>query len=151
MTIDVGSPQGTVKAAGAAFVTDVLARLQDLPSEPSADLQLEVDRLNSRVFRVRRQTAGTSESVVVKRLTPALAERNVLVIQRWLPGLGLAHAAPALLGTVGDGSDTLVWQVYEDLGTTVLDGRHPDSIATAAAVDLLAELHTRASSAPLLT
>jgi len=150
MTIEVRRPQRTVTSAGAAFVDAVCARLQDLPSEPSADSQLDVDRLNSRVFRVRRQSAGTIESVVIKRLTPALAEHNELVLRRWLPGLGLAHAAPALLGTVGETSAAFVWQVYEDLGTTVLNGRHPDSIAAAAAVDLFAELHTRAASATVL-
>lgn len=150
MTIDVGSTQRAANSAAASFVDDVCALLQELTSEPSADSQFDVDRLNPRVFRVRRRSTGTGESVVVKRLTPALAERNELLIRRWLPSLSLTHAAPALLGTVGDRSATFVWQVHEDLGTTVLDGRHPEPLAVAAAVELFAELHTRAAGTPLL-
>ena len=150
MSIDFGSEQRAANRAGQAFINHVRAALHDLPGEPSPDARLDVDRLNSSVFRLRRRATGATESVVVKRLTAAVAERNELVLGRWLPDLGLAHAAPALLGTVTSQSSAFVWQLYEDLGTNVLDGRNPDPRAVGAAVELVAELHTRAAGAALL-
>jgi hypothetical protein len=80
-----------------------------------------------------------------------LAELNEFIIRRWLPGIGLPNAAPALLGKIGEGRDTCVWNVYEDLGTTVLDPRNPQADAVAAVLELVAQLHTRAAGAPVLT
>ena len=97
MSIDVGSEQ-RVNRAGQSFIDDVRAVLHDVPGEPSPDARLDVDRLNSSVFRLKSRATGAIESVVVKRLTAAVAERNELTaehpdrpltkedFQRWRPG-----------------------------------------------------------------
>ena len=128
---------------------DVCALLAELcPDLFAPGSQIQALRLKSRVVRVRSQVDGKVLSVVLKCLTRAVAARNALVITRWLPGIGLADAAPALLGTIK--GETYDWQVYEDLGATVLDATDPSPDAVAAAVELIASLHTRAAGATLL-
>ena len=151
MNIDVEAFRSVLNQAGQFGTDEVCALLFELCPDLVGGSDIHVDRLNSRVFRASSVRDGQETSVVVKRLNPLLAERNELVIRRWLPGIGLPKAAPALLGTGGDRSGTCIWHVYEDLGTTVLDARNPHPDAVAAAVELIAELHTRAAAAPLLT
>jgi hypothetical protein len=93
---------------------------------------------------------GEETSIVLKRLTPSLAERNEFIIRRWLPGIGLPDVAPALLGKIRDARRTCVWNVYEDVGITVLDARNPEADAVAAVIESVAQLHIRAAGASLL-
>jgi hypothetical protein len=150
MTIPVDPLRGALTDVGEIGFDDS-AILRELCPGLFTGSEVQVDRLNSRVFRFKSLSNGGGTSVVVKRLSPSLAERNELVIRRWLPGLGLPKAAPALLGTIGERGGRWIWHVYEDLGATVLDARNPRPDAVAAAVELIAQLHTRAAMAPLLT
>jgi thiamine kinase-like enzyme len=128
---------------------DICARLPELcPDVFAPGAHVEALRLKSRVVRVTTRLDEHLASVVVKCLPRACAERNALVITGWLPRIGMADAAPRLLGTIR--SDTSDWQVYEDLGTTVLDAAHPRPDVVAALVELITRLHTRAAVSPLL-
>ncbi len=99
-----------------------------------------------RVFRLRFETRdGRTLSWIVKRLSPASALRNEMVVRRWLPAVGLEQGAPALLGAVSARGGGCVWHVYEDLGPCELDPGHPDREKVSAAVELMARLHTRFS------
>ncbi|OLC73015.1 MAG: hypothetical protein AUH78_14820 [Gemmatimonadetes bacterium 13_1_40CM_4_69_8] len=105
----------------------------------------ELERLKSRVYRLRAGADGGARSFVLKRFDPWLARRNELVLQRWLPTLGLGACAPRLLATAAERYGRCVWHVYEDLGEGALDAAHPDPKPVAAVVDLIAQLHTRAA------
>jgi Ser/Thr protein kinase RdoA (MazF antagonist) len=150
MTIPVETLRSVLSDGGQIGVDEVSARLPELCSGLFTGSDIRVDRLNSRVFRVKSLSNGAGTSVVIKRLTPALAERNELVIKRYLPNIGLPDAAPNLLGTIGDAKGTCAWQVYEDLGSSLLDAQNPRADTIAAAVELIARLHTGAASAPIL-
>ena len=150
MNLDVQALWSALNAAGQSGTDEVCALLPELCPDLFAGSGIHVDRLNSRVFRVASVLNDGEVSVVLKRLKPLLAERNELVIRRWLPGLGLPDVAPALVGTIGDRHGTCVWHVYEDLGTSVLDARYPPLDALAAAVELMAQLHTRAAGTAIL-
>ncbi len=117
--------------------------VQFLAHEP-----LQADR--PRVYRLRFSVSGEPHSVVVKRMEPGVAERNELLIKRWLPGVGMAGFGPALLGTAADPKGRCVWHVYEDLGDLSLDGRAPDRAQVKAAVDVIAQIHARFAGHTLL-
>jgi hypothetical protein len=151
VNIDIETLRIALNASGQFGTDEVCALLPEVCPELFVGSGIHVDRLNSRVFRVKSVMNGGGTSVVVKRLKPSLAQRNELIIRRWLPGIGLPNIAPALVGTIADRSGACVWHVYEDMGTTVLDARNPDVDAVAAAVEVIAQLHTRAATAPLLT
>jgi len=95
------------------------------------------------VFRLRFALDGHTRSVVVKRLKPEIARRNELVGQRWLPAIGLRGSCAPLLGRVAARSGGCVWHVYEDLGSWELSSREPDRERVRAAVELIAQIHTR--------
>ena len=103
-----------------------------------------------RVFRLRFGVNGQTRSVVVKRLKPAIARRDELVANRWLPAIGLSETGPPLLGSVAERSGACVWHVYEDLGQWELDPRQPDHERVRAVVELIARLHTRFAGHALL-
>jgi aminoglycoside phosphotransferase (APT) family kinase protein len=108
-------------------------------------------RLKSRVHRVQVSLGGGVRSLVVKRLDPRAAEVNRLVVQRWLPAIGLADCTPRLLAVAGDRHGRWVWHVYEDLGDSTLRGSEDrDPRRVEAAVELVARLHTRAAVHPVL-
>src|SRR5207244_3154439 len=89
------------------------------------------------------------QTLVLKRLKPAVAQTDRLVAERWLPALGLGDRCPRLLGAAAPRDGCSVWHVYEDLGHETLSvQRQPGRLA--AAVDLIAELHTRAAVHPLV-
>ena len=101
------------------------------------------------MYRIR-DGVDSSRSLVLKRHRDAgTARRARLVRERWLPVLGLEARCPRVLGTAADRHGRWVWQVYEDLGNETLLAR-PDRGRLGAAVDLIAELHTRAAGHPLL-
>jgi thiamine kinase-like enzyme len=80
---------------------------------------------------------------VIKRLKPEIARRNELVARRWLPAIGLPEAGPPLLGSVAARSGACVWHVYDDLGAGELNPQTAGSDEVQAAIELIAELHTR--------
>ena len=130
---------------------EVCALLRELLSERlPADRPLEFDRLKREVFRLRLGDGPNGASLVLKRLRPATAQTDRLVAQRWLPALGLARSCPRLFGAAAQREGDWVWHVYEDIGEASLAAdRHPQRLA--AAVDLIARLHTRAAVHPLLS
>jgi len=103
-----------------------------------------------RVYRLRFDFGGQIRSLVAKFLKPAIAQRNALLAQRWLPAIGLDQNAPALLGVAAEPEGKGVWLVHEDLGDWALDPSHPEPQRVKAAVDLVAQLHIRFAEHPLL-
>ena len=104
-----------------------------------------------RVYRLELVRGGAPwRSVVVKRFDSAIvAQRTRLAAERWLPALGLADGCARLLGVAADVRGGVVWHVYEDVGDeTVAVRRDPDRVA--AAVELVANLHTRAAGHAVL-
>jgi hypothetical protein len=81
---------------------------------------------------------------VLKRLEPAVAQRDRLLAERWLPAIGLGDCSPRVLGIAALSAGDLVWHIYEDLGQDTL-ATCPDVERIRATVDLIAELHTRAA------
>jgi len=107
-------------------------------------------RLKSRVYRLRFAAGSGSRSVVLKRLTPLAAWRNEMVAWRWLPAVELEAAGPGLLGVAASAGGDCVWHVYEDHGPTELRGGESDAPRVAAAARLIAQVHSRFASHPLL-
>jgi hypothetical protein len=109
-----------------------------------------IERLKTRVYRLRVEANGRDTSMVLKRYDPWLARRNELVVRRWLPALGMSDRSPQLLATAADRHGESVWHVYEDLGNGAVDPESGHRIAVNAVVDLIAELHTRAAGHVLI-
>lgn len=128
---------------------EVCDLLQDLCGGEEIDEQvLRLERLKRDVYRLRIGDRP-EQSMVLKQLKPATAQTDRLVAERWLPALGLGDRCPRLLGTAALRDGSWVWHVYEDLGReTLADGCEPSQLS--AAIDLLAELHTRGAAYPLL-
>jgi len=115
-----------------------------------ADEPVEIVRLKKHVYRVRAGSNGGASSFVLKSYDPWLARRNELVVQRWLPALGLQDACAHLLATAADRTGRTVWHVYEDLGDGAVDVDRPDRRCVGLVVDLIAGMHVRAAGHPLL-
>jgi aminoglycoside/choline kinase family phosphotransferase len=108
-----------------------------------------LERVKRRVYRID-DGAGSGRSLVLKRhVDPANARRARLVSECWLPALGLEACCPLVLGAAADRHGRWIWQLYEDFGTDTLRD-HPDRARLGAAIDLIAEIHTRAAGHPLL-
>jgi hypothetical protein len=107
-------------------------------------------KLSSAVYRLHCSTDGTTRSFVAKQLEPGVARRNALVIQRWLPAVGLSASAPRLLAVIAELDASCVWHVYEDIGDNNLDTMDGPSAQVAVAVGAIAKIHTRFESHPLL-
>jgi len=116
------------------------------PGDPA----VELERLKSRVYRLRAGSNGRVHSFVLKRYDPWLARRNELVVQRWLPALRLGERCARLLAAAAERHGRSVWHVYEDLGDGALDAAQPDPQRVRAVVDLIALLHTRAAGHALI-
>src|SRR6266508_453473 len=89
-----------------------------------------------RVYRLRFVFDGWVRSVVVKRMEPDTAQRNQLVIRRWLPAVGLGDNGPTLLGATAERSGQWVWHVYDDFGDRVLKTSLPEPENVRAAVEI---------------
>jgi len=128
---------------------ELCALLQELVGNAGGSGQTtHLERLKAEVYRLWIGSEP-SQTLVLKRLKPAIAQTDRLVVERWLPALGLGDRCPRLLGAAAPRDGCWVWHVYEDLGHETLAGeRQPGRLA--AAVDLIAELHTRAAFHPLL-
>jgi len=123
---------------GGSAVAGRLIEQQQLPSR------------HPRVYRLRFASDGQERSLVVKRLEPAIAQRNDLVTRRWLPAIGLGGHGPTLLGAAAEPGGQYIWHVYEDLGDWALDANNPDPARVRAAVEVIAQVHTRFAGHPLL-
>jgi Ser/Thr protein kinase RdoA (MazF antagonist) len=136
---------GQLQEPGAAEVSELVCEMlrPGLESEPSIGLE----RLKEEVYRVR---VGSGQSLVLKRLKPAIAQTDRLVAERWLPALGLADHCPRLLGAAASRDGSWIWHLYEDIGqeTLALD-RRPERLG--AAIDFIAELHARAAGHPVVS
>lgn len=112
----------------------------------SSNGAIRLERLKQAVYRL---WIGDDRTLVLKRHTPAIAQTDRLVAERWLPALDFGDRTPQLLAAAAEREGRWVWHIYEDLGH--------DHLATqrlpwrlAAAVDFIAELHTRAARHPLM-
>jgi Phosphotransferase enzyme family len=136
---------------GQLGLPELRSSLQELlGGSAAAGRVLDQHGLKSRVYRLRFEVNGRVRSLVVKRLAPDIAQRNRLVVQRWLPAVGLSQSAPLLLGTVAERRGQCVWHIYEDLGDWALDATDPDPERVKAVVELIAQIHTRFAGHPLL-
>lgn len=130
---------------------ELLMLLRELFGDGEATVRIAGRRrLAAGVHRLRLELRARTFSVVVKRSDPAMARRNRLVAERWLPAVGLEGCGPPLLGVAAERSGERVWQVYEDLGDWILDERAPERDRVGAAVEVIARLHTRFAGHPLL-
>ena len=127
---------------GASELCDVLG---DVLRGPNGDGPVAVDRLRSRVYRLRLGSNGGSHSFMLRLLDPWLAWRNELVVRRWLPALGLGDRCARLVATAADRVGRWVWHVYDDLGEAPVNPASPDTTQAAMVMELLAELHIRAA------
>jgi thiamine kinase-like enzyme len=143
---EIRRPLDEWQEPGAAEVSEVVTAF--LAAEPQPDRAIRVDRLKRAVYRVHIGS-GSEPTLVIKRHTPALAQTDRLVVERWLPAIGFADRCPRLLAAAANREGSCVWHVYEDFGTENLAARR-DRSRLAAAVDCLAELHTRAARHPIL-
>jgi hypothetical protein len=131
---------------GAAELCDLLQGL--LPTAAGSDGAIRLERLQKAVYRLRLGS-GSPRTLVIKRHTPAIAHTDRLVMERWLPALRLGDRCARLLGAAAQREGRWVWHLYEDLGSEALvDRREPRYLE--AAVDLIADLHTRGAHHPLL-
>jgi Ser/Thr protein kinase RdoA (MazF antagonist) len=100
-------------------------------------------KLKTGVYRISIVTGGQPLTVVAKRLTPPVAHRNRLALERWLPAAGLAHIAPRLIGVAAERAGRVVWHLYEDLGGASLVGSASTRPEVETAIELIANLHAR--------
>jgi hypothetical protein len=149
--IELGSDlRHALERRGEPGATELLGALQELAG--GADLAgrtIGLTQLKRRVYRLETEHGGGRRSLILKRSEPAIAELNRLVADRWLPAIGLGDRCAPLLATAAERQGRWVWQLYEDLGDETLD-RCPECSRVESAVDLVAELHTRAAGHPLL-
>jgi len=123
--------------------------LQALPGgAPASNDAVSLERLHKGVYRLRVDGASV-RTFVVKRHTPAIAHTDRLVVERWLPALRLGDRCPRLVAAVAQREGRWVWHAYEDLCGDTLQRRR-DWPSLEAAIDVVAELHTRGAHHPLL-
>jgi Phosphotransferase enzyme family len=125
--------------------------LRELLGDPEDSWRLiDEEPIKRHVCRLRFSANGRERSFVVKRSRPDVAERNHFVATRWLPAIGLDEHGPALLGLAPQPATRRVWHVYADLGRHELESATPVRDHVEATVKVLADLHTRFTSHPLL-
>jgi thiamine kinase-like enzyme len=131
---------------GAAELCDLVQRMLD--DTVSSAQTLDLERLKQGVYRLRIGS-GPIRTLMLKCLKPAIAQTDRLVVERWLPALGLGDRCPRLLAAASQRDGCWVWHAYEDLGDETLNVRR-EPLRLATAVALIAELHTRAATHPLV-
>ena len=133
-----------LERSGEPGATELLEALQALLGGAEADgPTIALTQLKRRVYRVDFGPGPGPRSLILRRSEPMLAELNRLVAERWLPAIGLGDRCAPLLATAAE------WQIYEDLGDETLDLCSERS-RVESAIELVAELHTRAAEHPLL-
>jgi hypothetical protein len=139
------------RSAAMDWPPELRSCLRELLGDPEDAWQLiDEEPLKRHVCRLRFSANGQERSFVVKRSRPDVAERNHLVATRWLPAIGLDDHGPALLALAAQPEVHRVWHVYEDLGRHELETGTPVRDHVEATVKVLAKLHTRFTSHPLL-
>ena len=129
---------------GAAELCELLEEM--VRDTDSSGQTIRLERLKRAVYRLR---IGCGPGLVLKRHVPAIAQTDRMLAERWLPALGLGDRCPRLLGAAAEREGRSVWHIYEDLGHESLAAeRLPWRLA--AAVDFVAQLHTRAAGHTLL-
>ena len=142
----------TLEDLGPQVAAEVRRVLADSGLHDIATVPIDLEKLHhGHVLRARVAGDGPGGSVVLKRLDPRAAQRNRLVVQRWLPWLGLDGVVPTLLAAAAVPGVESVWQIYEDVGGEALGTHQADRKCIAAAVDLIAEIHTRAAGHPVVS
>jgi hypothetical protein len=137
--------------SGLAELRDVLQEMLGGDGTPGRLLdQHRLESSVSRVYRLHIESNGRAHSLVIKRLEPAIAQRNQLVMKRWLPAVDLSQCAPSLLGVAAERNGQGVWHIYEDLRDWALEPDDPDPRRVQAVVELIAQLHIRFAEHPLL-
>jgi len=91
------------------------------------------------IYRIKIEDDGAIRSVIVKRLSPEIAQRNERVVREWLPAVGLADAGPPLLGVAAERTGQCVWHIYRDLGDCSLAGADPTDGVTELDVGFLSK------------
>jgi len=135
---------GEIQEPGAAEICELLWETMG----PSVDREsaIRLETLKKQVYRLR---LGSGQSLVLKRLDPATAQTDRLVVERWLPAVGFGDRCPRLLGAAAPRDGRFIWHLYEDLGQeTLATNRQPERLA--AAIEFIAELHIRAAGHALL-
>jgi len=112
--------------------------------------QRQLPSRRGRTYRLRFVFDGWVRSVVAKPVKLDIAPRNQLLIKRWLPAIGLGDNGPTLLGVAAEGSGQWMWHVYDDLGDWALETKLLDPHQVRAAVELIAQVHTRFAGHALL-
>lgn len=141
---------GEPPAGGERLPPELMERLRELLGGADAPRLLDRRPLGAGVERQRVAAGERVHALIVKASDPWMARRNRLVAERWLPALGMAAHVPPLLGCAAERGGERVWQIAEDLGDCILDEAAPDRERVAAAVDVIARLHTRAAEHVLL-
>lgn len=126
---------------GVAELRQALARLWE--GNGSTARLASQERLKSHVYRLRVDVDGARRALVAKCLAPEIAQRNGLVIERWLPAVDLADHGPRLVATAAEAGGSCVWHVYEEAAGEPLNRTPADRARVRSAIDLLARLHTR--------
>ena len=136
---------------GELGLPELRGALRELLDGPAATGHvLDQHRLKSGVYRLRFEVNGRVCSLVVKAMAPEIAQRNWLVMKKWLPAVDLSESAPLLLDSVAERRGQCVWHIYEDLGDWALDASEPDRERVRAVVELVARIHARFAGHPLL-
>jgi hypothetical protein len=132
---------------GAAELCAVVRELLGAAAESARTMRLQ--RFQEGVYRLRIGSQAGCHSVILKRHEPAIAQRDRLTLERWLPQLGLGDRCARLLAGAAERRRLWVWHVYEDLGDETLAVRRSKP-SLRAAIDLIADLHTRAARHAIL-
>ncbi len=138
-----------LERSGEPGAAELLEALQALLGAEADGPTIALTQLKRRVYRLQLKPGPGPRSLILKRSEPAIAQLNRLVAERWLPAMGLGDRCAPLLATAAERQGRCVWQIYEDLGDETLD-RCPERSRVESAVELVAELHTRAAEHPLL-
>src|SRR2546422_10778418 len=117
---DVDLRQGFVRSLeerrepGAA---EVYQRLQEmLGRAESSNGAIRLERLKQAVYRLRVGD-GPGRALVLKRHTPAIAQIDRLVAERWLPALRFGGRLPELLAASAERGGRLGWHIHEGPGS----------------------------------
>lgn len=142
------------EGSGQPGLSELRELLQDLLGGAAAQGRflesLELKPQSKRVFRVRFAVPGRPDTVIVKRLSPTIADRIELAARRWLPAAGLGAIGPPLAGSVAARNGACVWHVYDDLGPHALDPLRTGPEPVGAAATQIARLHVLFARHPLL-
>src|SRR5262245_22839552 len=150
MGLRLENPNSLLHGSGLPGLTELhLVLCELLNSEPNKQLLEQRELRRRRVYRLRFGTDRGIRSLIVKRMDLATAQRNHLIVARWLPAVDLSESAAALAGIAAARDGQCVWHVYEDLGDAALDGG-ADRERVRTAVELIAQIHTRFAGHPLL-